>query len=132
MNVPPSKKAKDYVATKNTSTYEEGAKFIMSLAYANEVEIAESFDIEGAVTIVTGDAKIYIPMNELIDKEAELARLKKEYAQVEKLLMQDEGKLKNEGFMAKAPQQVVEKIKGQAEREREKLALIQAAIDALV
>ena len=46
--------------------------------------------------------------------------------------MQDEGKLKNEGFMAKAPQQVVEKIKGQAEREREKLALIQAAIDALV
>ena len=132
MNVPPSKKAKVYVATKNTSTYEEGAKFIMSLACANEVEIAESFDIEGAVTIVTGDAKIYIPMNELIDKEAELARLKKEYAQVEKLLMQDEGKLKNEGFMAKAPQQVVEKIKGQAEREREKLALIQAAIDALV
>ncbi len=131
MNVPPSKKAKVFVATKNTETYEEGAKFIVSLASAAEVEVADSFEIDGAVTIVTGDAKIYIPMNELIDKQAELARLKKEYAQVEKLLMQDEGKLKNEGFMAKAPAQVVEKIKGQAEREREKLALIQAAIDAL-
>ncbi|MDO5123170.1 MAG: valine--tRNA ligase [Eubacteriales bacterium] len=132
MNVPPSKKAKVFVATKNTDTYKEGAKFMVSLASATEVEIAESFELEGAVTIVTGDAKIYIPMNELIDKEAELARLKKEYAQVEKLLMQDEGKLNNEGFMAKAPAQVVEKIKGQAEREREKLALIQAAIDALI
>ncbi len=132
MNVPPSKKAKVFVATKNADTYKEGAKFIVSLASATEVEVAESFTLEGAVTIVTGDAKIYIPMNELIDKEAELARLKKEYAQVEKLLKQDESKLNNEGFMAKAPSQVVEKIKGQAEREREKLALIQAAIDALV
>ena len=131
MNVPPSKKAKVYIATKNTATYEQGAKFIISLASATEVEIADEFDLEGAVTIVIGDAKIYIPMNELVDKEAELARLKKEYAQVEKMLKQDEGKLANEGFMAKAPAAVVEKIKGQAEREREKLQLIQAAIDAL-
>ncbi|MGN0452484.1 MAG: valine--tRNA ligase [Ruminococcus sp.] len=131
MNVPPSKKAKVYIATKNTETYKLGEKFIVSLAGANEVEIADEFDLEGAVTIIVSDAKIYIPMNELVDKEAELARLKKEYAQVEKLLKQDEGKLSNEGFMSKAPAQVVEKIKGQAEREREKLSLIKAAMDAL-
>ncbi len=131
MNVPPSKKAKVYIATENTQVYEEGAKFIVSLASATEVEIDKAFDLEGAVTIVVGDAKIYIPMNELVDKEAELKRLEKEYAQVEKLLMQDEGKLNNAGFMAKAPAAVVEKIKGQAEREREKLQLIKAAIDAL-
>ena len=131
MNVPPSKKAKVFIATKNAETYKQGEKFIISLASANEVEIAEEFDLEGAVTIIVSDAKIYIPMNELVDKEAEIARLQKEYAQVEKLLKQDEGKLANEGFMAKAPAAVVEKIKGQAEREREKLSLIQAAIDAL-
>ena len=131
MNVPPSKKAKVYIATKNADTYAQGAKFIVSLASATEVEIAEEFELEGAVTIVIGDAKIYIPMNELVDKEAELARLNKEYAQVEKLLKQDEGKLNNEGFMSKAPEAVVNKIRMQAEREREKLQLIQAAIDAL-
>ena len=131
MNVPPSKKAKVYIATKNTDTYNLGAKFIVSLASATEVEIAEEFDLEGAVTIVVSDAKIYIPMNELVDKEAELARLTKEYKQVEKLLAQDEGKLANAGFMSKAPEAVVEKIKSQAAREREQLTLIQAAIDAL-
>ena len=131
MNVPPSKKAKVYIATENKETYDLGAKFIVSLASATEVEIASEFDLEGAVTIVVSDAKIYIPMNELVDKEAELARLKKELAQVEKLLQQDEGKLNNAGFMAKAPEAVVEKIKGQAQREREKIALIKAAIEAL-
>ncbi len=131
MNVPPSKKAKVYIATKNADTYELGAKFIVSLASATEVEIAEEFELEGAVTIVVSDAKIYIPMNELVDKEAELARLTKEYKQVEKLLAQDEGKLNNAGFMSKAPEAVVEKIKAQAAREREQLSLIQAAIDAL-
>ena len=65
------------------------------------------------------------------NKEAELARLTKEYKQVEKLLAQDEGKLNNAGFMSKAPEAVVEKIKAQAAREREQLSLIQAAIDAL-
>ena len=131
MNVPPSKKAKVYIATENKETYELGAKFIVSLASATEVEIDKNFDLEGAVTIVVSDAKIYIPMNELVDKEAELARLNKELAQVEKLLAQDEGKLNNAGFMAKAPEAVVEKIKGQAQREREKIALIKAAIEAL-
>ena len=131
MNVPPSKKAKVYIATENKETYELGAKFIVSLASATEVEIDKEFDLDGAVTIVVSDAKIYSPMSELVDKEAELARLQKELAQVEKLLAQDEGKLNNAGFMAKAPEAVVEKIKGQAQREREKIALIKAAIEAL-
>ena len=85
----------------------------------------------GAVTVVTGDAKIYIPMEELVDKEAELARLNKELKQVEKMLAQDEGKLNNPGFMSKAPEKVIEKIKMQAEKEREKIALINAAIESL-
>jgi valyl-tRNA synthetase len=70
-------------------------------------------------------------MNELVDKEAELKRLNKELQQTEKLLAQDEGKLNNQGFMSKAPAAVIEKIKGQAEREREKIALIKAAIKQL-
>ena len=131
MNVPPSKKAKLFIATAIPETFSNGEQFFKKLASASEVEISDSFDIDGAVTIVTSDAKIYIPMEELVDKEAELKRLNKELKQVEKMLAQDEGKLNNPGFMSKAPEKVIEKIKGQAEKEREKIALIHAAMDAL-
>ena len=131
MNVPPSKKAKLFIATAIPETFSNGEQFFKKLASASEVEISDSFDIDGAVTVVTSDAKIYIPMEELVDKEAELKRLNKELNQVEKMLAQDEGKLNNPGFMSKAPEKVIEKIKGQAEKEREKIALIHAAMDAL-
>ena len=70
-------------------------------------------------------------MEELVDKEAELARLNKELAATKKMLAQSEGKLNNQGFVAKAPEAVIEKVKGQAAREREKIAMIEAAIAAL-
>ena len=131
MNVPPSRKAKVYVATKFADTFRDGTQFIQKLASASEVEVAESFEIEGAVNIVTSDAKIYIPMDELVDREKELARLNKELEQVKKRLAQSEGKLNNQGFVAKAPEAVIEKVKGQAAKEREQIALIEAAIAAL-
>lgn len=131
MNVPPSKKAKVYIAAASPAPFTQGEPFICKLASASEVEIGDSFDLEGAVTIVTGSAKIYIPMEELVDKQAELARLNKELADMEKRLAQSEGKLNNQSFVAKAPQAVVDKVKGQAEKEREKIALIKAAIQAL-
>ena len=131
MNVPPSRKAKVYVATKFADTFKNGSAFIERLASASGVEVADNFDIDGAVTVVTADAKIYIPMDELVDKKAELERLGKELAQVEKRLAQSEGKLNNQGFVSKAPAAVIEKVKGQAAKEREKIALIKAAIDAL-
>ena len=104
MNVPPSKKAKLFIATAIPETFSNGEQFFKKLASASEVEISDSFDIDGAVTVVTSDAKIYIPMEELVDKEAELKRLNKELKQVEKMLAQDEGKLNNPGFMSKAPE----------------------------
>ena len=70
-------------------------------------------------------------MEELVDKKAELERLNKELAQVQKRLAQSEGKLNNQGFVSKAPAAVIEKVKGQAEKEREQIALIEAAIAAL-
>ena len=100
MNVPPSRKAKVYVATKFPKTFTDGQAFIIKLASASEVEVGESFDLEGAVTIVTADAKIYIPMDELVDKQAELARLNKELEQLKKRLAQSLGKLNNQGFVA--------------------------------
>ena len=131
MNVPPSKKAKLFIATAIPETFKNGEQFFIKLASASEVEIGDAFNIDGAVTVVTGDAKIYIPMEQLVDKEAELKRLNKELKQVEKMLAQDQSKLNNPGFMSKAPEKVIEKIKAQAEKEKEKISLINAAIDAL-
>ena len=131
MNVPPSKKAKLYIATKTADTFKHGAEFFKKLASANDVEIDADFEIDGAVTVVTANAKIYIPLSELVDKDAELKRLNKELEQTEKMLRQDEAKLSNPGFMGKAPAAVIEKIKNQAQREREKIALIKAAIENL-
>ena len=131
MNVPPSRKAKVYIAAKDTKPFELGKEYIMRLASASEIEIGEEFTVDGAVTIVTAHAKIYIPMAELVDKEAELARLNRELAQTEKMLAQSEGKLNNKNFISKAPEKVVETVKAQAAKEREKIALVKAAIEQL-
>ncbi len=83
MNVPPSRKAKVYVATEKKAIFENGSPFICKLASASEVEVGDTYEIDGAVTVVTAEAKIYIPMSELVDKEEELKRLNKELAKTE-------------------------------------------------
>lgn len=101
MNVPPSRKAKVYIAAKEQKPYVNGEKFIIKLASANEVEIGESFELEGAVTIVTADAKIYIPMDELVDKEAELKRLNKELETAKKNLQWQRASLQTRSLYQK-------------------------------
>lgn len=131
MNVPPSRKARVYIATAFAETYRKGSAFISRLAYASEVKIGESFDLPGALTVVTADAKIYIPMDELVDKKAEIARLSKERETAAKQLAQAESKLNNPGFMGKAPANVVEGVRAQAAKLSEKIALIDSSIQAL-
>lgn len=131
MNVPPSRKAKVYIAAKEQEIFRNGSAFFSRLASASEVEVAEHYDIEGAVTVVTADAKIYIPMDELVDKEAELKRLNKELEAAKKDLAFNEKKLNNQGFLSKAPEKVVNEIKAKAAKFAEKIEMIQAAINAL-
>ncbi len=131
MNVPPSKKAKVYIATAYTDTFEQGAIFMQRLASASEVEVADSFELDGAVCIVTQDAKIYIPMGELVDFEAEKARLNKELAAVQKDLDFVNSKLSNENFVAKAPANIVAAQREQAAKYEEKIALLKESIAKL-
>ena len=131
MNVPPSRKAKVYIATAYKPAFEHGSVFMQRLASASEVEVADSFELDGAVCIVTADAKIYIPMGELVDLEAEKARLNKELAAVEKDLAFVNGKLSNENFVAKAPDAVVEAQREQKTRYEEKIAMLKESIAKL-
>ncbi len=131
MNVPPSRKAKVYIATAYKPAFEHGSVFMQRLASASEVEVADSFELDGAVCIVTADAKIYIPMGELVDLAAEKARLNKELAAVEKDLAFVNGKLSNENFVAKAPAAVVEAQREQKTRYEEKIAMLKESIAKL-
>ncbi len=131
MNVPPSRKAKVYIAAKETDIFKNGCAFFTRLASASDVEVAESYDIDGAVTVVTADAKIYIPMDELVDKEAELKRLNKELEAAQKDLEFNEKKLNNQGFMSKAPEKVIAEVRANAAKFAEKIEMIKAAVNAL-
>lgn len=131
MNVPPSRKTHLYIATAAEKVFQEGAPIIERLAFANGVEIGPAFEIEGAVNIVNSGAKAYIPMDELVDKKAELARLTKELESAQKQYATTQQKLSNEKFLSKAPENVVEGVRQNAAKLKEHIALIQSSIDAL-
>ena len=131
MNVPPSRKAHVYIATEKKDIFSVSAVFMQKLASASEVTVGDSFNIEGSVSIVTADAKIYIPMGDLVDFEAERKRLLKEKETAEKKLAQINGKLNNPGFLAKAPANVIETQKADAEKLTEKIKMIDESLAAL-
>ena len=131
MNVPASKKAEVYIATAHTDTFKTCAVFFNRLASASEVKVAGEWDMAGAVSIVTSDAKIYIPMDQLIDFEAEKKRLEKEKAETEKLLAGVMAKLNNEAFVSRAPKNIVDNQREAAERLNKKLSLIDESMKAL-
>ncbi len=132
MNIPPSKKATVYVETADKAVFEAGAEFLKRLASANEVYVGESFDNLGnTVTIITDDAKIYIPLGELVDFEAERKRLEKELAQCQDKLDFINKKLSNPGFVNKAPEKVVEQNRADAQKLEEKIENIKNSIETL-
>ena len=128
MNVPPSKKAEVFIATADKNTFESCGGFFVKLASASKVTVGDDFNIDGAVNIVTADASVFIPMNELVDLEAEKKRLEKELNDAEKNLASLLGRLSNQAFISKAPAQVVEADKARAETLKEKIALIKEGI----
>ena len=131
MNVPPSKKAEVFVETAFVDTFKNGAPFMMRLASASAVQVGDSFEVEGAVSIVTADATIKIPMDALVDRAAEKARLQKERDNVQKQLDGVNARLSNKAFTDKAPEQIVATAREQAARLEEKLALLDQSMAAL-
>ncbi len=131
MNVPPSKKAKVYVATADKEIFENGAIYIEKLASASEVEVGAEFDIPSAVTVVTDSAVISIPMNELVDLSAERARLEKELETANKDKEFFEKKLNNKGFVEKAPANVVAAQRESLAKVLDKIAMLEDSIKSL-
>ncbi|MBQ8388070.1 MAG: class I tRNA ligase family protein, partial [Clostridia bacterium] len=137
MNVVPSRKAKVYIATKYTDSFNaDTAIFFQKLASASEVEIAESFDAsvisaDDAVQIITDSAMILLPLSDIIDTEKERARLANELAKLTESAERIEKKLANEGFVAKAPAAVVEGERAKLAKLNENIEGVKAALAKL-
>ena len=131
MNVPPSKKAAVLIDTDLKGLFEGSADVIRRLASASEVVVGGEFDTSKAVCVVTDGAKIYMPMNELVDIEAETARLNKELQKALKDKAFIEGKLNNPGFVQKAPAQVVNAQKDQLQKVLNKISMLENSLKEL-
>ena len=133
MNVPPSKKAALFVLTSKPQVFTEGEGFLQRLAYADQVTLltAEPENLDGMVTITTADAKLYIPMGQLVDVAKELARINKELEAAKKFLASLEGKLSNEKFISRAPEAVVNAEREKAAKHRDLIAQLEQSLAAM-
>ena len=121
MNVPASKRPHLIIAADRPEVFEKGRVYLSNLAYAGSVEVRADVpaDTAGMVSVVTEDAKMFMPMAELVDLAAERARIGKELEKAKKDVAGQQAKLANESFVSRAPERVVS-------AEREKLAKAQA------
>ena len=131
MNVVPSVKAKLYIETAQPEVFANGVMFFERLASASEVEILDKADVKDAVTAVTDAARIFIPLSDIVDTEKERARLDKEKKKVQKDIDFLSGKLNNQGFLAKAPEQLIAAQKEKLAKAQEKMAKIEESLAAL-
>lgn len=132
MNVAPGRKAKLTIVTQFTDTFnEDTGVFFERLASASEIEVKSEYSDSDAVQIVTDSATIFIPLADMIDFEAERTRLAKEREQILAEIERSEKKLANEGFVSKAPANVVESERNKLLAAKDKLTGIEAAIAKL-
>ena len=132
MNVPPSKKAKLFIETQQKDIFAKGEMFFERLAYASEVVITDEVKEKDCVTVVTDCARFFIPLSDIIDVEKETARLNKDKEKVQKDIDFLSKKLNNQGFIAKAPAQLIEAEKAKLAKAEEKMAKINESIAALL
>ena len=133
MNVPPSKKAALFVLTSKKEIFQEGDGFLQRLAYADRVTLldTEPADLDGMVTITTADAKLYIPLGQLVDVSKEIARISKELENARKFLASVEGKLANERFVSRAPEAVVNADREKVAKTKDLIAQLEQSEAAL-
>jgi len=129
--VPPSQKIAVIVQPADESAkvlFENSTAFLGALSGAATVNVTDvdALAMAGAVSVVVSGATVYLPMDSLIDSEKEKARLTKEKKRLEQEIARIDGKLSNEGFMSKAPENLIA-----TEREkRENFTIMLAKVEA--
>ena len=133
MNVPASKKTKVYIVGKDQAAcamYEKTKKAYSNLALAKEILVQpDKAGIgEDAVSIVVSDAVVYLPLDELVDREKEIERLNKEQDKLQKEIARCEGMLGNPNFVGKAPAKKIEEEKAKLQKYQDMLEKVKAQL----
>ena len=136
MNVPHSRKALVYVVSDNddiVSAFNDGKLFFTSLAMASEVIIQgdKSGIADDAVSVVIANATIYMPFADLVDIEAEIARLTKEEERLNSEIARCKGMLSNEKFISKAPEAKVNAEKEKLTNYEQMLSQVSERLNSL-
>ena len=103
-----------------------GERYIKKLANITEITFIKSKDEvpEEVMSSVVAGAEIFIPLDDIMDYEAEFDRLQKEKKKLEGEVKRVKGKLSNEGFISKAPQKVVDEEKAKQVKYEEMLSKV--------
>ena len=131
MGIPQNTRAKVLIKGES-SALRENQDYILRLASLSLIEMGEDMAKPPlSATAVTGGLEIHLPLGDLIDLEAEKARLAKELKKIEEDLSRIQTKLANEAFRAKAPKEVVEKQEEVASKIREKRTKLKENLEIL-
>jgi len=122
MKVPVSRRTKLFVDTPYPELFKASEGFFDKLASVTNVEIVSDYADEGAVTLITDGAKLYIPVADMVDFAEERERLTKEKAKLEGEVTRLEKKLSNAEFVSKAPEKVVAVEREKLEKYKTQLA----------
>ncbi|MEG1790463.1 MAG: valine--tRNA ligase, partial [Oscillospiraceae bacterium] len=133
MNVPPSKRPRLIIATDKTAVFEAGGAYLSKLAYAGEVTIAAFVpeDTEGMVSMATDNARMFMPMSELVDLDKERERITRELEKAKAQLEAQNRKLANESFISRAPEAVVATERDRAEKARALIENLEESLNKL-
>ena len=105
-----------------------------SLAGADVMAIgpdAKPFETDAPMALTSIDIDVHVDLEKFIDMDAELARLEKQEQQLVKQIGGKEGKLSNENFVARAPEDVVAKERESLEDLKRQLEKVRADIARL-
>ncbi len=134
MNVAPGRKVQLTIATAKEDVFTAGAPFFKRLAGATEVHVVPADQApasKGQVEVVTHSARVFMPLQELVDVAQELQRIAKEKEKALGHLKGIEAKLANEAFTSKAPANIVQNQRDQAEKLRSLIAQLEQSEAAM-
>ena len=129
MNVPPARRTAVYMVTpaENAPAFEMARAYLMKLAGAENVIVQQdkSGIPKGAVNAVCAMGEAFIPLDQLIDIDKEIERVNKEINRMKGEVARAEGKLGNPGFVAKAPEKVINEEKNKLDVAKDMLSKLE-------
>lgn len=130
MNIPSNKRPALYVVLAKDSDINKYEEIIKLITSSGKVIFDNLTNSDEFITIVTSHAKIYISMDELVNKDEEVKRLNKELEIAKSSLEKTKQQLLNQEFISRAPKSVVDKVKDNNEKLEKRVIELEKAINS--